>query len=86
MKVIMNHELKRIKSGWSARTDFLGVGLAAHGYSQEVAQANLERTIRLFLAPFKRSGMLENELQHLGLSKATDGQELKQGELLISLE
>lgn len=51
--------------GWASRCPSLG--LAAHGYSPEVADKNLERLVRRFLAPFEREGVLEREVAALGL-------------------
>lgn len=75
MRVIINHEVKPIKNGYLATAQ--GVKLSAQGYNEEVARRNLERTVRLFLAPFEREGVLEKELHSLGLSvEETDGREL----------
>lgn len=66
---------KRIKNGWSAESPVLGV--AAHGYSPEVADENLSRVARLFLAPFERQGTLTEEVTALGLHVTEDGEGLK---------
>lgn len=43
------------------------LGVAAHGYSPEVADKNLERVVRHFLASFEREGVLEQEVSALGI-------------------
>ena len=65
MQIVIKHEINRIKNGWAAKA--IEIGLTAHGYSQEVAQLNLERGVRLFFAPFERSGNLGKELEQMGL-------------------
>jgi hypothetical protein len=66
MNVTIKRERSTIKNGYAARA----LGLAAHGYSPQVADLNLERTIRLFLSPFEREGTLTTEAQALGLQIA----------------
>lgn len=63
MVVHIQRDIRPIKNGYSASA----LGLAAHGYSPEVADINLERTIRLFLAPFEREHTLAVETERLGL-------------------
>jgi hypothetical protein len=65
VEVVVHRELNRIKGGWSAHVEELG--LSAHGASPEIADLNLERTIRLFLAPFARAGTLRDELLGFGI-------------------
>jgi hypothetical protein len=71
MLIKLYREVNPIKNGWCARSPVLK--LAAHGYSQEVADKNLERTVRLFLAPFQREGTLQEELHAVGLELVEDG-------------
>lgn len=66
-------EVNQIRSGWYARSAFWG--LAAHGYSPEVADKNLERVIRQFFAPFQREGTLGEEMQALGLAPIGEEEE-----------
>lgn len=61
----IEREMHEIKGGWASRSKALG--LTAHGYSQEVADVNLERVVRLFLMPFQREGTLADETKALGL-------------------
>ena len=79
----MSLELKReryqVKEGWAARCAALRV--VAHGASPALADRNLERVVRLFLAPFERKGTLREEVQALGL--AADGQVVVDEILLI---
>lgn len=70
MLVKMLRETNQIKNGWASRS--VALGLAAHGYSPEVADKNLERMIRLFLAPFQREGTLADEARTLGLGAIED--------------
>jgi len=74
MEVIIKHELKRIKNGWSARATDLG--LTSHGHSEELAQRNLERGVRLFLSPFERVGSLKEELKRMKLTVLGDGEDI----------
>jgi hypothetical protein len=64
--ITIKRECSIIKNGYASHA----LNLAAHGYSPEVADINLERTIRLFLAPFEREGTLQAEMQLLGLEIA----------------
>ena len=64
MQVRLYRELRQIKGGWSARSEILHI--AAHGYSPEAADKNLQRLIRLFLSPFEREGTLATETKPLG--------------------
>jgi hypothetical protein len=57
-------EQNSVKGGWSSRC--VTLGLAAHGSSPDVADKNLERVVRLFLAPFQRGGTLQDEVRALG--------------------
>ena len=82
MRIVLNHDLKRIKNGWSATWSHL----TAHGYSEEVAEANLVRTVRFFFAPFRRTGILDVELERLGLRPLKEGEEVQERELILSLE
>ena len=59
MQVILNRALKPIKNGWSAQA--ATVGIAAHGFSADIADRNLAYAVRLFLQPFERNGVLEQE-------------------------
>ncbi len=72
MPVKLNRELKPIKSEWCSRAPELG--LAAHGYNEEVADRNLERTVRLFLTPLQRAGTLQEAITALGL-EIVEGQD-----------
>ena len=71
MHVVIHHEVSRIKNGWAVRASELG--LTAHGRSEETARLNLERGVRLFLAPFERSGTLASEVKNLGLEVIKHG-------------
>ncbi len=66
----LNRETNRIRNGWAASIPMLG--LAAHGQSPEVADKNLERVVRLFLAPFQREGTLLEETRALGWGEIGD--------------
>ncbi len=74
MRVVLKHGVYRIKNGFAAHSQELG--LTAHGPSIELAKQNLERTAALFLKPFARQEMLEKELQLLGINFEGDGAEL----------
>ena len=65
MQVVMKHETKPIKSGCMARSEQMG--LAAHGFSEEAAAANLRRLIRVFLAPLEREGIAAEQLRAMGI-------------------
>ena len=71
MTVILKREVKRIKNGWSSRSPVLH--LTAHGHSEQVADINLQRTVRLFLTPFERDGELANQWDRLALRYVEDG-------------
>jgi hypothetical protein len=73
MEVVLKHHLKHIKHGWSAHSDSLGVSLTAHGYSHEVARANLAHTAKLFLQPALRRGDLDKEIEAMGVEARLDG-------------
>jgi len=73
MLIKLNRELNPIKNGWRSRCPQLG--LVAHGFSPEVADKNLERVVRLFLAPFQREGTLSAEVQGLGLKTESTGEQ-----------
>jgi hypothetical protein len=75
MLITLKRDLNRIKNGWSAGSPELG--LAAHGYSPEVADRNLERTARLFLAPSQRAGTLTERVIALGLRYRDDNDDLQ---------
>lgn len=81
MQIVMKHEMKQIKNGWSARAPELGI--AAHGYNEEVAKINLERGVRLFFQPFQRNGTLKSEVEEMGLKASGNANE---EELTIKLE
>ena len=65
MNVVIKHEVKPIKNGYMATARAMKV--AAQGYNEETAKANLERTVRLLLAPLEREGVLEDELHKMGI-------------------
>ncbi|MDP9313224.1 MAG: hypothetical protein M3R24_20460 [Chloroflexota bacterium] len=73
--IILYREVKPIKNGWCSRC--VNLGLAAHGFSPEVADKNLERVVRLFFAPAQREGTLVDELAALGLEPIEDGENLQ---------
>lgn len=66
MKIIIKHEVNPIKNGYLARSKELKV--AAQGYNEETAKANLERTVRVFLAPSQRTNCLLDEIRRAGLT------------------
>lgn len=65
MRVVIKHQLNRVKNGIAARSPELG--FVAHGLTEELARRNLEHLIVLFLRPFEREGMLQDEVRKLGL-------------------
>jgi hypothetical protein len=65
MNLVLNRELVKTQNGWISRCGQLR--LAAVGRSEEIADQNLERTIRLFLSPFVREGTLQSELTAAGV-------------------
>ncbi len=75
MVIRLTRELNRVKNGYSAAV--WALGLAAHGPSPEMADRNLERTVRLFLGPSQRAGTLVNQLDRLQLRYVDDGDELR---------
>lgn len=75
MLIVLKRDLKPIKNGWSSESPALGI--AAHGFSQDVADKNLERAARLFLTPFEREGTFDQRLAALGLQAAEGGPELR---------
>lgn len=74
MLVILKQEIYQIKNGFAAHSPELGV--TAHGYSPEVARRNLERVALMFLKPFERQGVLEKEINFLGLKIQSNKGEL----------
>lgn len=66
MTLVLYRTVDRVRDGYRSRCP--GLGLAAHGYSPEAADKNLERVVRLFLAPFQREGTLQDELAAVGLA------------------
>jgi len=74
MRVIIKHDLNRVKNGIAARSPELG--LTAHGSTEEIARRNLEHLVALFLRPFERQGILEEEVRALGLVVEDSGAEL----------
>ena len=66
MVLELYREQYQVKSGWASQC--VPLGLTAHGPNPEVADKNLERSVRLFLAPFQRDGTLQDEIHALGLS------------------
>ncbi len=75
MRVILKRDTKRIKSGWSSRSATLR--LTAHGFSEEVADRNLGRIVRLFLEPFVREGDLERQLDIIPIRYERDDSPLE---------
>lgn len=71
MSIKLNRVREPIKNGWSSRA--VAPRVAAHGRSPELADLNLERVVRLYLAPFERAGTLESEVTALGLQVVNDG-------------
>lgn len=67
MNLTLYREINQISSGYRSRCPALH--MAAHGYSPEVADKNLERSVRLFLASFERAGTLREESRALGLGE-----------------
>lgn len=70
MLVRVDREQRPIKAGWASSAPAFRV--EAHGGSREVADLNLERTVRQLLAPFRRAGTLRQELSALGLETEGD--------------
>jgi len=70
MRVFVQRESSPIKSGWAARSPRLR--LAGHGRTPQIADANLERVIGQFLAPFERNDTLTQEVSGLGLQTDDD--------------
>jgi len=81
MKIVINHDVKLIKNGYLATAK--GMRMAAQGYNEETAKANLEHGVRLFLQPFQRNGTLEYEIEMMGLTVLGNGHD---NELTIILE
>jgi len=67
MVLTLYREVNQIAIGYRSRCPALH--MAAHGYSPEVADKNLERGLRLFLASFERAGTLRDEARALGLGE-----------------
>lgn len=63
MNIVLNRQVNQIKKGWTSRCSALGV--AAHGFSPEMADRNLEIVVRRLLAPFERDGVLLKEVESL---------------------
>lgn len=80
MKVILKHDLNRIKNGFSARSS--EVGLTAHGATEDLARRNLEKTLQLFFAPFARNNCLLEEIKRAGLT-AEDAENQKDVTILL---
>lgn len=74
MVVILKREMKRIKGGWCSRSE--AFHLAAHGFNQDAADRNLERIVRLFLAPLKREGLIDDKIKGCLLRYSGDEAEL----------
>lgn len=70
MRIILRQETYRIKNGFAARSPELK--LTAHGYSPEVAKANLERVAFLFFRSFERASRLQQEIELLGIEAYGD--------------
>jgi hypothetical protein len=70
VSVELYREVEQIAKGYRSRCPALHI--AAHGYSPEVADKNLARAVRLFLAPFQRAGTLREEARTLGLGEIED--------------
>jgi hypothetical protein len=75
VSVGLYREVDQIARGFRSRCPALHI--AAHGYSPEVADKNLERAVRLFLAPFQREGTLRDEARTLGLGEIEDVENLR---------
>lgn len=71
MKLVLTHQTNRVKNGFAVRSPELG--LTAHGHTEQVALLNLRHTIELFLAPFVRDGVLEEQLKQLRVKVVQDG-------------
>ena len=78
MKVVLKHEVNRVKNGYSARSPQLG--LRAVGYSPETARLNLERMALLYLRPYEREGRLAEEVAAAQLESEGD-----EGDLIVVL-
>jgi hypothetical protein len=74
MRVVIKHRLNRVRNGIAARSPELG--FVAHGPTEELARRNLEHLIVLFLRPFEREGVLQEEVRKLGLQIEENGAEL----------
>lgn len=71
MRVEIHRELTPIVNGWQSRHPEFG--LAAHGYSPDVADRNLERTVRLFLMALRRAeGQSGQEIEVVVVVAAPD--------------
>lgn len=71
MSIKLNREQEQVKNGWYSKA--VAPRVAAHGRSPELADLNLQRVVRLYLAPFERAGTLELEASALGLQLVNDG-------------
>ena len=78
MRVVLKHDVNRVKNGYSARSPQLG--LRAVGYSPETAKLNLERMVLLYLKPFERQGRLDEEVAAAQLESEAD-----EGDLIVVL-
>ena len=65
MVILLERELTPIKAGWSSGNSSLH--LMAHGYSQEVADKNLQRAAAMYFAVLRRGGYLDDVLVKHGL-------------------
>lgn len=66
MRLVIKHEVNPVRGGYLARSTQMRV--AAQGYNEQTAKANLERTVQLFLAPLEREGILQEELRKMGVT------------------
>ena len=71
MLIELKRQLNQIKAGWHATA--VSLGLAARGYSPEVAEINLKAMVGSYFAPFAHNGTLAEEIEALGVSATDDG-------------
>ena len=64
MNVVVERELRPIHVGWSARRPRLRV--AARGRTEDLADKNFQRLVRVILAGARRQGTLMDDVAALG--------------------
>lgn len=71
MRIVLKPHVKQIKRGFAATCVELPV--TAHGFSPEVAQANLCSVVRMLYRSLERGGELQRGIEETGVLVEEDG-------------